>query len=66
MENLTTGFIARGIVGYITMPITIIKTRFESNLYNYNSMYEGILGIYLDDKTTTTNKKPSINKGVGE
>lgn len=50
MENLTTGFVARAIVGYITMPITIIKTRFESNLYNYNSMYEGILGIYLDDK----------------
>lgn len=50
LENLTIGFIARGIVGYITMPITIIKTRFESNLYNYNSMYEGILGIYLDDK----------------
>ncbi|KAI5954360.1 hypothetical protein KGF54_002135 [Candida jiufengensis] len=52
MENLTTGFVARAIVGYITMPITIIKTRFESNLYNYNSMYEGISGIYLDDKKT--------------
>ncbi|CAK9437285.1 uncharacterized protein LODBEIA_P16630 [Lodderomyces beijingensis] len=49
MENLTTGFVARAIVGYITMPITIIKTRFESNLYNYNSMYEGISGVYLDD-----------------
>ncbi|RCK62234.1 Solute carrier family 25 member 38 [Candida viswanathii] len=49
MENLTTGFIARAIVGYITMPITIIKTRYESNLYHYNSMYEGILGIYMGD-----------------
>ncbi|KAI5962387.1 uncharacterized protein KGF55_003463 [Candida pseudojiufengensis] len=48
-ENLTTGFVARAIVGYITMPITIIKTRFESNLYNYNSMYEGVSGIYMDD-----------------
>lgn len=66
MENLTTGFIARGIVGYITMPITIIKTRFESNLYNYNSMYEGILGIYLDDKKQQQQiRNPSINKGVG-
>ena len=48
MENLTTGFVARAIVGYITMPITVLKTRFESNLYNYNSMYEGVLGVYLD------------------
>lgn len=52
IENLTTGFIARAIVGYITMPITIIKTRFESNLYQYNSMTESIQGIYLGDNKT--------------
>ncbi|CAL1204575.1 unnamed protein product [Candida parapsilosis] len=40
MENLTTGFVARAIVGYITMPITVLKTRFESNLYNYNSILQ--------------------------
>ncbi|PVH15073.1 uncharacterized protein CXQ87_002905 [Candidozyma duobushaemuli] len=45
-ENLATGFVVRAAVGIITMPITIIKTRFESNLYNYNSMYEGFEGIY--------------------
>uniref|UniRef100_A0A0L0NN98 Mitochondrial glycine transporter n=1 Tax=Candidozyma auris TaxID=498019 RepID=A0A0L0NN98_CANAR len=45
-ENLATGFVVRAAVGVITMPITIIKTRFESNLYNYNSMYEGFEGIY--------------------
>ncbi|KAI3405895.2 hypothetical protein KGF56_001114 [Candida oxycetoniae] len=49
MENLATGFFARAIVGYITMPITVIKTRFESNLYNYNSMYDGISGVYLEN-----------------
>lgn len=61
IENLTTGFVARAIVGYITMPITIIKTRFESNLYHYNSMYEGIQGIYMgDSKGTTTTPTGSV------
>lgn len=50
LENLSIGFVIRGVAGYLTMPITIIKTRFESNLYNYNSMYEGIEGIYFDNK----------------
>lgn len=50
MENLSIGFIVRAIAGYVTMPITIIKTRYESNLYNYNSMYESVEGIYFDNK----------------
>lgn len=49
MENLTLGFIVRAIAGYVTMPVTIIKTRYESNLYNYNSMYESVEGIYFDN-----------------
>lgn len=56
MENLTTGFIVRAIVGLVTMPVTIMKTRYESNLYNYNSMYEGFENIYsgavIDKKGT--------------
>ncbi|EGW34181.1 uncharacterized protein SPAPADRAFT_70338 [Spathaspora passalidarum NRRL Y-27907] len=51
LENLATGFVARAIAGYILMPITIIKTRFESNIYNYNSMYESIKGIYYNEGT---------------
>lgn len=51
-ENLATGFVVRAIVGVITMPITVIKTRFESNMYNYNSMYEGFEGIYASSPTT--------------
>lgn len=47
-ENLATGFMVRALVGFITMPITIVKTRYESNMYNYNSMYEGFENIYLD------------------
>ncbi|KAI5968296.1 hypothetical protein CANMA_002512 [Candida margitis] len=60
MENLTTGFVARAIVGYITMPITVLKTRFESNLYNYNSMYEGISGVYLDKSGLQPDRQSTI------
>lgn len=48
--NLTTGALSRGIVGYITMPITIIKVRYESTFYNYNSMMEAVKDIYKTDK----------------
>lgn len=48
MENLTLGFICRAAVGYITMPITVIKTRYESNFYNYNSLYDATNGIYQE------------------
>ncbi|OBA17956.1 solute carrier family 25 member 38 [Metschnikowia bicuspidata var. bicuspidata NRRL YB-4993] len=47
-ENLATGFVVRALVGVVTMPITVIKTRFESNMYSYNSLYEGFEGIYSD------------------
>lgn len=55
-ENLASGFMVRALVGAITMPITIIKTRYESNIYNYNSMYEGFENIYLD----------GLQKGMGK
>lgn len=51
-ENMVTGFVVRAMVGVITMPITIIKTRFESSVYSYNSMYEGFQGIYSDGAST--------------
>lgn len=61
LENLATGFVVRALVGFITMPITIVKTRFESNIYNYNSMYEGIQGIYLDK--SASGSETGLNKG---
>jgi solute carrier family 25 protein 38 len=45
-ENLSLGFICRATVGYITMPITVIKTRYESNFYNYRSLHDATTGIY--------------------
>lgn len=48
LENLLTGFVARALVGYVTMPITVIKTRYESNMYHYRLMKEAVLGTYYD------------------
>ncbi len=38
LANLTTGAIARASVGFIMMPITVIKVRYESNYYTYRSI----------------------------
>jgi len=38
LANLTTGAIARASAGFILMPMTIIKVRYESNLYAYKSI----------------------------
>lgn len=48
-ENILIGMISRTFVGYLTMPITVIKIRFESNLYKYSSMKDAILNIYKHD-----------------
>lgn len=45
-ENLATGFVVRAIVGVFTMPITVVKTRFESSMYSYNSLGESFSGVY--------------------
>lgn len=55
MENLTLGFVCRAAVGYITMPITIIKTRYESNIFQYNSLYDASEGIYKEGNKTWKN-----------
>ncbi|KAL8970697.1 MAG: hypothetical protein Q9197_003680 [Variospora fuerteventurae] len=38
LANLTTGAIARASAGLVMMPITVIKVRYESNLYAYRSL----------------------------
>lgn len=52
LENLASGFVVRAVVGFITMPITIIKTRFESSTYRYTSMSEGFRDIYANGGTS--------------
>lgn len=46
MENLLAGFFVRGVVGLFTMPITVVKTRFESSAYHYRLVWAGVRGIY--------------------
>jgi solute carrier family 25 protein 38 len=40
LANLTTGAIARASAGFILMPMTVIKVRYESSLYSYRSIAE--------------------------
>lgn len=67
MANLTTGAIARASVGFIMMPITVIKVRYESNLYSYKSLldagsailkHEGMKGFFAGFGATAIRDAP--------
>lgn len=44
--NLLSGAVVRGTVGFLTMPITVIKVQYESTFYNYKSILGAARGIY--------------------
>lgn len=44
--NLLTGATARAAVGFLMMPITIIKVRYESDLFAYKSIQHAVRDIY--------------------
>jgi solute carrier family 25 protein 38 len=44
--NLATGAVARTWAGFLMMPITVLKVRYESNLYTYNSMFSATRDIF--------------------
>ena len=46
--NLLTGAGARALVGFITMPVTVVKVRYESNLYDYTSIRHAARHIYTN------------------
>lgn len=46
--NLVTGAAARALVGFITMPVTVVKVRYESDLYNYTSIRNAARHIYAN------------------
>ncbi|KAL8736216.1 MAG: hypothetical protein Q9166_000371 [cf. Caloplaca sp. 2 TL-2023] len=67
LANLTTGAIARASAGLIMMPITVIKVRYESNLYSYQSIlgagsaifkHEGIKGFFAGFGATAIRDAP--------
>ncbi|KAH8598781.1 solute carrier family 25 member 38 [Bisporella sp. PMI_857] len=47
LANLTTGAIARASAGFVLMPMTVIKVRYESDLYAYRSIASAGRDIYL-------------------
>lgn len=46
VNNLITGGIARGVIGVVTMPITVVKVRYESTIYQYKSIGESVRLIW--------------------
>jgi solute carrier family 25, member 38 len=49
MSNLLTGATARVFAGLILMPVTVIKVRYESNLYAYKSIAAASRSIYATE-----------------
>lgn len=45
LANLTTGAMARVSAGFLMTPVTVIKVRYESNLYSYKSLFSAASSI---------------------
>jgi solute carrier family 25, member 38 len=67
LANLTTGAVARAFAGLCIMPMTVIKVRYESNLYAYRSLFgagkdifkaEGIKGFFFGFGATVIRDAP--------
>lgn len=65
--NLVTGAVARASAGFLLMPMTIIKVRYESNLYTYGSIigagkdilrHEGLRGLFSGFGATALRDAP--------
>lgn len=66
-ENLLTGAVARVFAGFLMMPFTVIKVRFESDLYAYRSILcasrdilsrEGLRGFFAGFGATAVRDGP--------
>lgn len=49
LMNFLTGSFSRILVGFVFMPLTVIKTRMESNLYYYRNIFIALSSIYKQD-----------------
>ncbi|KAG7798434.1 hypothetical protein KL944_004576 [Ogataea haglerorum] len=47
--DLAAGAVSRGLVGLLTMPVTILKVRFESSLYQYTSLSDALKQILKNE-----------------
>lgn len=48
--NLLSGAFARAFAGFLLMPLTVLKVRYESNLYSYNSLAGAARDIYQRER----------------
>ncbi|KAI0109625.1 solute carrier family 25 member 38 [Nemania sp. FL0031] len=48
--NLLSGAFARAFAGFILMPLTVIKVRYESSMYSYRSVIGAARDIYRTDR----------------
>ncbi len=48
-QNLITGASARVFAGFVLMPFTVIKVRYESDLYSYKSIASASRSIYAQE-----------------
>jgi solute carrier family 25 protein 38 len=67
LANLTTGAIARASAGFLLMPMTVIKVRYESDMYAYKSIVgagkdifktEGLKGFFSGFGATAVRDAP--------
>ncbi|KAE8152130.1 mitochondrial carrier protein [Aspergillus avenaceus] len=65
--NLTTGAAARVAAGFVMMPVTVLKVRYESSYYSYGSLYgagrdivrtEGMRGLFSGFGATAARDAP--------
>ncbi|XP_012215578.1 mitochondrial glycine transporter-like isoform X1 [Linepithema humile] len=49
MQAVSLGITARSISGALLIPITVVKTRFESGVYKYDSINEALRSIYKQE-----------------
>ena len=48
-QNLITGATARVFAGFVLMPVTVIKVRYESDLYSYKSISSASRSIFVQE-----------------
>lgn len=49
IESICFGMLARTFAGTTLLPVTVIKTRYESGIYSYNSLSEALVKIYKSE-----------------
>jgi solute carrier family 25 protein 38 len=66
-ENLATGAVARVCAGFVMMPVTVLKVRYESDIYAYTSILgaskdilrlEGVRGLFSGFGATAIRDAP--------